>query len=190
MNIEDDIKINSGEQREARENEPRCVVCGRFGEYICDQTDADVCSIQCKIAHLRGNTGRKMPKAAISFEEFLLPCIYNNVNVTETTEMMRLLPIVAYKNDVLIQGKESYNKDLTISLGILQKLYIKNTRALVLCQNTERCIQLEALFKNHAISIPDFKTCSIANNRPLPCIVRCYQETQNFNSHSNLYSYS
>lgn len=177
MNIEEDIKINSNEQREARENEPRCVVCGRFGEYICDQTDADVCSLQCKMANLKGNLGRKIPNAAMSFEEFLLPCIYNNVNVTETTEMLKLLPIVAYKNDVIIQGKESYNKDLTISLGILQKLCIRNTRALVLCQNTDRCIQLEAIFKNHAISIPDFKTCTIANNRPLPCIVRCYQET-------------
>uniref|UniRef100_A0A8C5QK90 RNA helicase n=1 Tax=Leptobrachium leishanense TaxID=445787 RepID=A0A8C5QK90_9ANUR len=28
--------------------EPVCVVCGRYGEYICDQTDHDVCSLECK----------------------------------------------------------------------------------------------------------------------------------------------
>ncbi|XP_015423932.1 PREDICTED: probable ATP-dependent RNA helicase DDX59 [Myotis davidii] len=30
----------------------RCVVCGRYGEYICDETDEDVCSLECKAKHL------------------------------------------------------------------------------------------------------------------------------------------
>lgn len=29
-----------------------CVVCGRYGEYICDETDEDVCSLECKAKHL------------------------------------------------------------------------------------------------------------------------------------------
>lgn len=29
-----------------------CVMCGRFGEYICDSTDNDVCSLECKASHL------------------------------------------------------------------------------------------------------------------------------------------
>ncbi|POM72589.1 DEAD/DEAH box RNA helicase, partial [Phytophthora palmivora] len=28
--------------------EPVCVVCGRYGEYVCDATDEDVCSLQCR----------------------------------------------------------------------------------------------------------------------------------------------
>lgn len=42
------VKEHSYEQREALPGEPRCTICGRFGEYICDQTDDDICSSQCK----------------------------------------------------------------------------------------------------------------------------------------------
>ena len=27
---------------------PFCVICGRYGQYICDKTDEDVCSLECK----------------------------------------------------------------------------------------------------------------------------------------------
>jgi len=42
------VKERCFEQREALPEEPRCVVCGRYGEYICDQTDDDICSMECK----------------------------------------------------------------------------------------------------------------------------------------------
>jgi ATP-dependent RNA helicase DDX59 len=42
------VKERCFEQREALPGEPRCVVCGRYGEYICDQTDDDICSVECK----------------------------------------------------------------------------------------------------------------------------------------------
>ncbi|CAI5706923.1 unnamed protein product [Peronospora farinosa] len=29
-------------------NLPTCVICGRYGEYICDATDEDVCSLKCR----------------------------------------------------------------------------------------------------------------------------------------------
>ena len=32
--------------------EPVCVVCGRYGAYIVDQTDKDICSLECKAKHL------------------------------------------------------------------------------------------------------------------------------------------
>ncbi len=38
---------SSAEQREAGAGEPRCVVCGKYGEYIDDDTDHDVCSAEC-----------------------------------------------------------------------------------------------------------------------------------------------
>ncbi|RIB30544.1 P-loop containing nucleoside triphosphate hydrolase protein [Gigaspora rosea] len=46
--VEDPIKEYSYRQREASTGEPVCVVCGKYGEYICDETDHDVCSIECK----------------------------------------------------------------------------------------------------------------------------------------------
>lgn len=45
---ENDVKQRCWDQREALLGEPRCVICGRYGEYICDETDDDVCSLECK----------------------------------------------------------------------------------------------------------------------------------------------
>ena len=39
-------------QRWPAEGEPVCVVCGRYGAYIEDKTDEDVCSLECKARHL------------------------------------------------------------------------------------------------------------------------------------------
>ncbi|XP_022750409.1 DEAD-box ATP-dependent RNA helicase 41-like [Durio zibethinus] len=46
--IDNDIKKNSTDQRDALLEEPKCVICGRYGEYICDETDDDICSLECK----------------------------------------------------------------------------------------------------------------------------------------------
>lgn len=54
------------EQREALPGEPRCVNCGRYGEYICDETDDDICSIECKKAVLAKISKRQKPNASIS----------------------------------------------------------------------------------------------------------------------------
>ncbi|XP_020574044.1 DEAD-box ATP-dependent RNA helicase 41 [Phalaenopsis equestris] len=42
------VKERCKDQREALFGEPRCVNCGRYGEYICDETDDDICSKECK----------------------------------------------------------------------------------------------------------------------------------------------
>lgn len=45
---ENDVKQHSRDQREALPGEPRCLICGRYGEYLCDETDDDICSFECK----------------------------------------------------------------------------------------------------------------------------------------------
>ncbi|XP_071421378.1 probable ATP-dependent RNA helicase DDX59 isoform X1 [Pithys albifrons albifrons] len=50
--LEEPIKSFSKSQRWAEPGEPVCVVCGRYGEYICDKTEEDVCSLECKAKHL------------------------------------------------------------------------------------------------------------------------------------------
>jgi ATP-dependent RNA helicase DDX59 len=47
-----DIVYFSKNQRWPKEGEPICVVCSRYGEFICDETDADVCSKECKAKNL------------------------------------------------------------------------------------------------------------------------------------------
>ncbi|KAJ9706891.1 hypothetical protein PVL29_002048 [Vitis rotundifolia] len=41
------------EQRFPLPGEPVCVVCGLYGEYICNETDDDVCSMDCKAELLK-----------------------------------------------------------------------------------------------------------------------------------------
>lgn len=49
---EEPVKSFKKSQRWPEPGEPICVMCGRYGEYICDSTDNDVCSLECKASHL------------------------------------------------------------------------------------------------------------------------------------------
>ncbi|XP_041646516.1 probable ATP-dependent RNA helicase DDX59 [Cheilinus undulatus] len=49
---EEPVKSYKKYQRWPEPGEPVCVMCGRYGEYICDSTDNDVCSLECKAKHL------------------------------------------------------------------------------------------------------------------------------------------
>lgn len=49
---EEPVKSFRKSQRWPDPGEPVCVMCGRYGEYICDATDNDVCSLECKASHL------------------------------------------------------------------------------------------------------------------------------------------
>ncbi|KAI8977888.1 P-loop containing nucleoside triphosphate hydrolase protein [Pilobolus umbonatus] len=42
------IKLYSSDQRLAEGEEPICIICGKYGEYINNDTDDDVCSMECK----------------------------------------------------------------------------------------------------------------------------------------------
>ncbi|XP_064576336.1 probable ATP-dependent RNA helicase DDX59 [Zonotrichia leucophrys gambelii] len=62
--LEEPIKSFSKSQRWAEPGEPVCVVCGRYGEYICDETDEDVCSLECKAKHLLQNQAKEKQLAS------------------------------------------------------------------------------------------------------------------------------
>ncbi|CAE5965689.1 unnamed protein product [Arabidopsis arenosa] len=49
----DVVKQKSIDQRAPLPGEPKCVICSRYGEYICDETNDDVCSLECKQTLLR-----------------------------------------------------------------------------------------------------------------------------------------
>ncbi|GFP81774.1 dead-box ATP-dependent RNA helicase 41 [Phtheirospermum japonicum] len=59
---EDRIKTRS-EQRYPAPGEPACVVCGKYGEYICNETDDDICSIDCKAELLQKTTLQQEPQS-------------------------------------------------------------------------------------------------------------------------------
>ncbi|TYZ63245.1 hypothetical protein PybrP1_009436 [[Pythium] brassicae (nom. inval.)] len=48
---EEPVVLRAADQRPpAHADEPSCVRCGRFGAYVCDATDEDVCSLECRDA--------------------------------------------------------------------------------------------------------------------------------------------
>ena len=68
---------------------PFCVICGKFGQYVCDRTDQDVCSLECK---------RKAEEAALSSppsddSPAPTPSIAApSVEPRKETEVLRVLP--------------------------------------------------------------------------------------------------
>lgn len=79
---EEPVKSFSKTQRWPEPGEPVCVVCGRYGEYICDKTDEDVCSLECKAKHLlqvkeeEESLKASSPQRAASHPEFPLDAFY------------------------------------------------------------------------------------------------------------------
>uniref|UniRef100_A0A663MKV4 RNA helicase n=1 Tax=Athene cunicularia TaxID=194338 RepID=A0A663MKV4_ATHCN len=67
--LEEPIKSFSKSQRWAEPGEPVCVVCGRYGEYICDKTDEDVCSLECKAKHLLQTQAKEKKLKSDQFTE-------------------------------------------------------------------------------------------------------------------------
>lgn len=49
--IDPEVKQFSSDQRLALPDEPICVVCGKYGEYINDDTNQDVCRLEIKIPY-------------------------------------------------------------------------------------------------------------------------------------------
>lgn len=67
---EEPVKSFKKKQRWPEPGEPVCVMCGRYGEYICDATDNDVCSLECKASHLM-KMGMDTGTEAFSYEDKL-----------------------------------------------------------------------------------------------------------------------
>ncbi|KAL1924143.1 uncharacterized protein VTP21DRAFT_7178 [Calcarisporiella thermophila] len=64
----DDLIVEkSANQRKPIPGEPICIVCGKYGEYICDETNHDICSLECKAKdiELSQKTAETPPKSKI-----------------------------------------------------------------------------------------------------------------------------
>ncbi|KAJ6319704.1 hypothetical protein OIU78_015174 [Salix suchowensis] len=109
----DDVKKTSRDQREALLGEPICIVCGRYGEYICDQTDFDICSLECKQTLLGrdGDTnlpaGLPLPKRLAGTDE----CFY--VRDSES------LPLTSDQTELLRRKLEIHVKGASVPDPIL-----------------------------------------------------------------------
>lgn len=103
---EEPIKSFSKTQRWPQSGEPVCVVCGRYGEYICDKTDEDVCSLECKAKHLLQFKGEEESSKATKSEQAI---------------SQPILPDAAYayeENEFLLSLEDEQIEGLKQQLGI------------------------------------------------------------------------
>ncbi|XP_034634719.1 probable ATP-dependent RNA helicase DDX59 isoform X2 [Trachemys scripta elegans] len=102
------IKSFSKSQRWAEPGEPICVVCGRYGEYICDKTDEDVCSLECKAKHLL----QAQEKEGLNSDSF--------VKVESKAETLLPVTLYTYKeHSFILSLQDDQIKNLKLQLGIV-----------------------------------------------------------------------
>ncbi|XP_023529324.1 DEAD-box ATP-dependent RNA helicase 41 [Cucurbita pepo subsp. pepo] len=105
------VKVKCKDQREALPGEPKCVVCGRYGEYICDETDDDICSMECKQSVLCKMANRnalpfdfpppkKLPAADECFYVKDSNCSGSSSLTCEQTELLRRKLGIVIKGDI------------------------------------------------------------------------------------------
>ncbi|XP_074762855.1 putative ATP-dependent RNA helicase DDX59 isoform X2 [Athene noctua] len=106
--LEEPIKSFSKSQRWAEPGEPVCVVCGRYGEYICDKTDEDVCSLECKAKHLLQTQAKEKKLKSDQFTEREDPAETHQCNAP-----------YFYKDHSFILGlRDEQVENLKLQLGI------------------------------------------------------------------------
>ncbi|XP_056133517.1 probable ATP-dependent RNA helicase DDX59 [Lampris incognitus] len=97
------VKSFKKSQRWPEPGEPVCVMCGRYGEYICDSTDNDVCSLECKASHLV-RMGLSTRVSAFNLEQ--KPVTEKNpqtpLPVADTGSVCQLEKDYSYKEDPFI----------------------------------------------------------------------------------------
>ncbi|XP_065265250.1 probable ATP-dependent RNA helicase DDX59 isoform X2 [Emys orbicularis] len=102
------IKSFSKSQRWAEPGEPICVVCGRYGEYICDKTDEDVCSLECKAKHLL----QAQEKEGLNSDSL--------VKVESKPETLLPVTLYTYKeHSFILSLQDDQIKNLKLQLGIV-----------------------------------------------------------------------
>lgn len=71
---------------------PFCVICGKFGQYVCDRTDQDVCSLECK---RKAEEAKEAEEAALSSTDShtQTPSIpTHSITPHNESEVLRVLP--------------------------------------------------------------------------------------------------
>lgn len=117
---EEETVSYSKNQRWPTPGEPVCVMCGRYGAYIVDQTDEDVCSLECKARHLKSIARKK--------DEDLLDNRIVDREAIEANSADGFLPIMASDNKNKSYYKEHpFIAELSMSRvdGIRTNLKIK-----------------------------------------------------------------
>ncbi|KAL9256590.1 DEAD-box ATP-dependent RNA helicase 41-like protein [Drosera capensis] len=127
----DEVKVRCWDQREALPGEPRCVICGRYGEYICDETDDDICSLGCKktlldrVASSRLVTNRPLQKRLPATDD----CFYVRDGEDESksqTSMSKKIEMLRKRLDIQVKGDSVTSPILSFSSCDLPSKLLQN----------------------------------------------------------------
>ncbi|KAI3993970.1 hypothetical protein MKX01_002983 [Papaver californicum] len=96
------VKEKCWDQREALPGEPCCVICGRYGEYICDETNDDICSIECKSALLGRHNAQKREKLP---HHVRIPVVDECIYVRDNDDDILKAPLLSNNEVELLRNK-------------------------------------------------------------------------------------
>ncbi|CAA0833440.1 DEAD-box ATP-dependent RNA helicase 41 [Striga hermonthica] len=134
QSTEDDVKQRCWDQREALPGEPICAVCGRYGEYICDETDDDVCSLECKKTLLT-RLAKKSQPSSLKAPSVRLPakdeCYYVREDSKSESRSMTDTQAQALREklEISVQGDNAPAPALSFSSCDLPEKLVQNLEA-------------------------------------------------------------
>ena len=120
------VKLKSSQQRNCSVGEPPCIVCGRYGEYICSITDKDICSLECKGKNLESLRIPAPEAPAESIDSFLSSQILRNVDFKPTKAFLDLLPAVLYKKDLILVAPDTKLRNTCLVVPLIQRVVKTN----------------------------------------------------------------
>lgn len=175
-----------------------CAICGRYGEYICDETDDDICSLECKQSLLSQLAKSKASCAQPSSTK--LPatdeCFYvrdgnnesDSLSLSNTqTELLRR------KLEISVQGNNTPNLVLSFASCNLPRKLLRNLEAAgyemltpVQMQAIPSALSGQSLLvaaetgsgKTCSFLVPTISHCAKANNDPQKPLVMVLTPTR------------
>jgi len=200
---EDKVKEFSFQQRwPLDDEEPICVICGRYGEYICDETDHDVCSMECKKldienannANVNGGIGESsvstedktptdiplivhkisFPIQKILFNELLL----SSMSIEEFKKKYKTIEIKVV-GDLVNEGISNPISNFE-SLGLNSQLFRNLKKYRYSKPTTVQTVTIPSLLKGHDMLVKSPMKSGKTMAYLLPLILHCINMTQCF----------
>ncbi|ETV95723.1 hypothetical protein H310_10797 [Aphanomyces invadans] len=190
----DGVVTVSEAQRFPLSGEPVCVLCGRYGEYICDKTDEDVCSIECRDRALERAASRALQQkfgitvtgAGVDIllaTEFHLLHLHDDLYANMQRErydhptpvQMQVLPYMLQHRHLVVGSPTGTGKTLAYLIPLVAHVIdhrmdvdVHHIIGVILAPVRELCVQLETQAKALMKGIPKMKTALLVGGIPLP----------------------
>lgn len=116
------VKEFSSEQRNSKSGEPICIICGKYGEYICSVTEVDICSLECKRLNLHNLNKPEPSPSADHISTFLSGQVLKNIDFHPSKAFLDTLPSVLYKKDLILIAPDTETRETCLILPLIQRL--------------------------------------------------------------------